>query len=164
MKRIVSLGAATVSILAAVATALWLAVPAGATATSGTEKFQIVSTSATSSTLSVIATGVFTAGGVDHSGKKGAPDTFVFPTGTFKVTHKGPGKQTLNKKTCLYTITGTGTFKLSGGTGAYKSLSGSGTYKLSIMAILASSGGKCSQNKAPVAFQQIVNATGKVSL
>jgi hypothetical protein len=162
VKRIVSLGIAGASILAAAATALMLAVPAGATSTSGTENFQIVSTSATSSTLSVIATGVFTAGGVDHSGKKS--DTLVFPTGSFKVAHKGPAKQTLNKKTCLYTITGTGTFKISGGTGAYKTLSGGGTYKLSIMAILASSGGKCLKTKPPTTFQQIVNATGQVSL
>jgi hypothetical protein len=162
VKRIVSWGAGVVAVMATVATALWLAVPAGATATSGTENFQIVSTSATSSTLSVIATGVFTAGGVDHSGKKS--DTLVFPTGSFKVAHMGHSKQTLNKKTCLYTNTGTGTFKISGGTGAYKTLTGGGTYKLSILAILASVGGKCSMKKPPAAFQQIVNATGTVSL
>jgi hypothetical protein len=33
--------------------------------------FQIMTTSATSSTLSVMAHGVFTAAGVDHSGSKG---------------------------------------------------------------------------------------------
>jgi hypothetical protein len=162
MKRIVSLGVAGASILAAMATALWLAVPAGATAVSGTENIQIVSTSATATTASVIATGVFTAGGVDHTGN--TADTLVFPTGSFKVAHKGPTKQTFNKKTCLITITGTGTFKVSGGTGAYSKISGSGTYKLSILAIAATSGGKCSQTKPPVSFQQIVNATGKVSL
>jgi hypothetical protein len=142
VKRIVSWGAGAAAVTAAAAMALWLAVPAGATATSGTENFQIVSTSATSSTSSVIATGVFTVGGVDHSGNK--VDRLVFPTGSFKVAHKGPEKQNLNKKTCLFTITGTGTFKISGGTGAYKTLSGSGTYKLSILAILARAGGKCS--------------------
>jgi hypothetical protein len=162
VKRIVSLGVAGVSILAAAATALWLAVPAGATATSGTENFQIISTSATSSTASAIATGVFTAGGVDHQGKKS--DTLVFPTGSFKVAHPGKTKETFNKKTCLGTVTGTGTFKISGGTGAYKTLSGSGTYKVSILFVAASSGGKCSTTAPPVGFQQIINATGQVSL
>jgi hypothetical protein len=162
VKRIVSLGVAGVSILVTVATALWLAVPAGAAAASGTQNFQIVSTSATSSTASVIATGVVTAGGVDHQGNKS--DTLVFPTGSFKVAHAGTQKQTFNKKTCLGTVTGTGTFKVSGGTGAYSKISGSGTYKLSILFVAASSGGVCSKTKPPVAFQQIVNATGKVSL
>ena len=76
--------------MAASGAALWLAVPAGAssTAVTGTEKFQIMTTSATSSTASVIAAGVFTAGGVDHQGNK--VDTFVFSNGSFKVAHKGP--------------------------------------------------------------------------
>jgi hypothetical protein len=162
VKRIVSWGAGAAAVMAAAAMALWLAVPAGATATSGTENFQIVSTSATASTSSVIATGVFTAGGVDRSGNKS--DTLVFPTGSFKVAHAGPEKQNFNKKTCLLTITGTGTFKISGGTGAYKTLSGGGTYKLSILAIFPTVGGKCTMKKPPTTFQQIINATGKVSL
>jgi hypothetical protein len=39
-----------------------------------------MTTSATAKTISVIATGVFTAGGVDHMGSK--VDTLVFPAGT----------------------------------------------------------------------------------
>ena len=41
-----------------------------------------MTTSATAKTIGVIATGVFTAGGVDHMGSK--VDTLVFPAGTFK--------------------------------------------------------------------------------
>src|SRR5215831_7102025 len=133
--------------MAAAAVALWLAVPAGASsaAVTGTEKFQIMSTSATSSTASVIAAGVFTAGGVDHTGNK--VDTFVFSNGSFKVAHKGPSTAHINPKTCLLTITG------------------HGTYKLNILAVAAKTAtGKCSQTKPPTAFQQIVKASGTVSL
>jgi hypothetical protein len=57
-----------------------------------------------------------------------------------------------------------GTYKLLGGTGAYKGITGSGTYKLSILGIGAKSGGKCSRTKPPVAFQQLIQASGPVTL
>jgi hypothetical protein len=118
VKRIISIATAAGSVMAALAAALWLAVPAGASSAhaSGTENFQIVSTSATSSTASVIASGVFTAGGVDHMGNK--VDTLVFSNGSVKVAHSGPSSQKINPKTCLLTVTGHGVFKLTGGTGA----------------------------------------------
>ena len=160
MKRIMSLAAAATA--ATTAAALWLAVPAGAASVSGTENFQLMTTSATAKTIGVIATGVFTAGGVDHEGSKA--DTLVFPTGTFKVAHsKGTGPQKFNPKTCLLTVSQKGTLALSGGTGAYKGISGKGTYKLSIMAIFAKSGGKCSMKKV-VVWQQVIKATAKVNL
>src|SRR6266513_1470599 len=63
MKRRFSLATAAVAI--ATAAALWMTVPAGAAAghqaVSGPEHFQLMSTSATSNTASVIASGVFTA-------------------------------------------------------------------------------------------------------
>ena len=84
---------------------------------SGVEQFQLMSTSATSSTSSIIARGVFTAGGVDHGGNK--VDTAVFPGGSFKIAHlQGHGSQSFNPKTCLMTINQHGTYKLSGGTSA----------------------------------------------
>ena len=165
MKRIVSIATAAGSVMAAAAAALWLAVPAGASSAhaTGTENFQIMSTSATSNTSSVIATGVFTAGGVDHTGNK--VDTFVFSNGSFKVAHSGPATAHLNPKTCLLTIVGHGTFKITGGTGAYAKTSGAGTYKLSILAVAAkNAAGMCSQKLPPTAFQQIVTASGKVTL
>ena len=73
-------------------------------AVSGTEHFQLMTTSAASGTFSAIASGVFTAGGVNHSGN-GNVDTLVFPTGSFKLTHKGTIKQKFNPKTCLLTET-----------------------------------------------------------
>jgi hypothetical protein len=130
---------------------------------SGTEQFQIMTTSATSSTSSIIARGVFTAGGVDHSGNK--VDTAVFSNGSFKIAHsKGTGSQSFNPKTCLMTISLHGTYTLSGGTGAYAGISGSGKYRVSILAVGARSGGKCSKTKPPVAFQQLIKASGPVKL
>ena len=130
---------------------------------SGTEQFQIMTTSATSSTSSIIARGVFTAGGVDHSGNK--VDTAVFSNGSFKIAHsKGTGSQSFNPKTCLMTISLHGTYTLSGGTGAYAGISGSGKYQLSILGVGARSGGQCSRTKPPVAFQQIIKASGPVKL
>lgn len=132
-------------------------------ATSGTEQFQLMNTSATSSNSSIIARGVFTAGGVDHSGSK--VDTVVFPKGSFKIAHsKGTGTQHFNPKTCLMTISEKGTYKLSSGTGAYAGISGNGTYQLSILAVGARSGGTCSKTAPPVAFQQLIRASGPVHL
>lgn len=136
---------------------------AGRPAASGTEQFQLMNTSATSSSSSIIAHGVFTAGGVDHSGRK--VDTVVFPNGTFKITHgKGTGTQHFNPKTCLLTVSQKGPYTLSGGTGAYAGISGSGTYQLSILAVGARSGGACSKTAPPVSFQQLIRASGPVHL
>ena len=166
-QRIISLATAATAAVATVAAALWLAVPAGASparsAVSGTEHFQIMSTSGTSNTGSVIATGVFTAGGVAHSGTPAG--TFVFPAGSFKVVHsKGTGTQTFNRKTCLLTVNLKGTYKIFGGTGRYAGISGSGKYQLSILAVAARSASKCTTQKPPLAFQQIVKFSGPVSL
>jgi hypothetical protein len=133
-------------------------------AVTGTESFQIMSTSATASTSSFLAHGtVFTAGGVDHPGN--TTDTITFSNGSFKVTHsKGTGTQSLNPKTCLLTISLKGTYTLGGGTGAYAKLSGSGTYKLSILAIAQKSGGVCSKTLPPSTFQQVIQASGPATL
>jgi hypothetical protein len=164
MKRNISSATAAAS---AAAAALWLAVPAAASpagpAASGTEHFQTITTSFTSNTAGIIATGVFTAGGIRHRASK--VDTFVFPNGTFKVAHSGRGgTQTLDPKTCLLTIHGHGIVKISGGTGKYAGIRGRGTYQISILAIEARSGGKCTLKKPAPSFQQIIKGSAQVSL
>lgn len=167
MKRIAFLVTA-VTAVTAVAAALWLAVPAGAAPTgrparSGTENFQVMTTSATATTIPIIAYGLFTAAGADHTGNN--VDTVVFPNGSFKINHSGvPTKQTFNPTTCLLTVTASGPVTLFGGTGAYKGISGKPEAKLSILAIAARSKGKCSMTLTPVAFQQLIKASGKVRL
>jgi hypothetical protein len=135
------------------------------TAVSGTEHFQMMTTSGTGTTGSVIASGVFTAPAVDHEHQATNTSTFTFSNGTINIKHSnGTGTQHFDPKTCLLTINEHGTYKLLSGTGAYAGISGNGNYQLSILAIGASSGGKCVQNKPPVAFHQVINASGPVSL
>ena len=137
--------------------------PRTSPAVSGTEHFQLVTTSATSSTGHVIAYGVFTAPAVDHMGN--SVDRFVFRNGSFKVKHSpGKGPQHFNAKTCLATVSQHGTYKISGGTGAYKGISGHGAYHYTILAIGARSKGKCSMSKPPVAVEEIITASGPVTL
>jgi hypothetical protein len=130
----------------------------------GTESFQIMSTSATSTTSSIIAHGaVFTAGGVDKSGK--TTDTATFSNGTFKITHvKTGGSSSFNKATCLLTVSEKGTYTLGSGTGSYATISGSGTYKLNILAIGAKSGGVCTKTLPPTTFQLVIKASGTATL
>jgi hypothetical protein len=149
---------------AAAAGAFALTGVTAASAASPAEHFQFMTTSPTSSNASIIATGVFTAGGVDHPGR--TTDTLVFPTGSFKVTHSKPtGTQTLNPKTCLLTATQTGTYTISGGTGTYHGINGHGTYQATILAVAARTAqGKCSTTLAPAAWQQVIKASGPVHL
>jgi hypothetical protein len=162
------LAAAAVTVVAAGAIAVpgltaAAAVPAARPAVSGTEAFQLVTTTAASQNESVIATGVFTAGGVDHQGNK--VDTIKLPGGTFKIAH-GPGKgsQKFNPNTCLTTINERGAYKVEGGTGRYAGISGHGTSQVSVEVIAARSKGVCSATLVPVAYQQIITASGPVHL
>jgi hypothetical protein len=131
---------------------------------SGIEHFQLMTTSATATTSSVIAYGVFTGAAVDHEVSNNV-DRFVFSNGTIRVHHSnGKGPQTFNPKTCLLTINQHGTYLITHGTGKFAGITGHGVYHLSILAIGARSHGKCSQTKPPVAFHQVINASGPVSL
>jgi hypothetical protein len=139
------------------------AASAGSTRVSGTEFFQIMSTSATSTTASMIAHGVFTDYGVNHTGN--TVDTVVLQKGGFKVAHSpGTGPQQFNPKTCLAVIDQHGTYRIFHGTGKYRGIHGSGTYHFSLLFIGARVSGKCSQTQPPVAFQQVITASGPVSL
>lgn len=132
--------------------------------TTGTESFQLMSTSATGTTSSVIARGVFTGAAVDHQQAHNM-DTFVFSNGTVRVHHSnGKGRQSFNPKTCLMTISQRGDYQITGGTGKYAGISGHGRYQLSILAVGARSGGKCTDKKPPVAFHQVINARGPVTV
>ena len=171
MKRNVSFATTAAAAAAATAVVLWLAVPAGASpatgpAISGTEHLQSMTTSFTLNTRPVIAFGVFTTAGVDHITGH-LTDRFVFPAGTFQVTHaNGPVAQHLNPKTCLLSQSGRGPFKISDGTGKYAGISGHGFYHFSLLAILPRSGGKCLLTKSPVAnaFQFSISGLAQVTL
>lgn len=139
------------------------AAPPASPAIAGTEHFQLVATNPSSSTAPVIAYGLFTGAAVDHQGNR--VDRFVFRNGSFKVRHSpGKGPQSFNPKTCLMTISQHGTYKIIGGTGRYAGITGHGIYHVTLLLIAARSKGKCSQSKPPVAFQQIIRASGPVTL
>jgi len=147
------------------ATGLTAASASQAAGSSGTEFFQLVASNpANNAPSSIIARGVFTAGGVDHPGDK--VDRVVFPDGTFKIAHSnGTGTPRFDAKTCLATIVLNGTYRLSGGTGAYAGISGHGIYRLNILFVGArNAAGKCTNKLPPTAFQQIIRAQGPVSM
>jgi len=157
---------------AAAAAVVGLASPAGASpvavrgpaVVTGTEHFQMTTTSGTASASPLIAYGVFTTPGVDHE-SGGATATFVFPGGTVNVRHSnGTGPQSFNPKTCLIQVTLHGTYTLTGGTGKYKGISGHGTYTADLLGIAPKSKGVCSQTLPPVAWQQQIKASGSVRL
>lgn len=158
---------------AAVAAGVVLAGPAGASplappaasAVTGTEHFQIMTTSPTATTAGTIAWGVWTAAGVDHenmSSAKTSTDLFAFAGGTFKVTHTTTSQTGgLNAKTCLYMVNLAGTYKLGGGTGKFRGASGHGTFTGSILGVFPKTkSGACSPTANPTVFQQVINASG----
>jgi hypothetical protein len=155
---------AAVIAVPAVATVLWLALPASAspavsTARTVNDSIQLMTTSATSNTLGAIETGVFNGAGVDYSGNN--VDTLVFPGGTYKVRHgAGTGTQSLNPKTCVLRVNLHGTDTAFGGTGKFRGISGHGTWHASVLAVYARSAGKCSASKVPLAFQEIITGSG----
>lgn len=159
------LSAASVVVAAGTAVVCGLtAASAAAPGVSGTEHFQIMTTSA-APTSRVIAYGAFTGGGADHEHEAINTDTFAFARGSFKLRHSpGQGKQTFNPRTCLLTINEHGTYTLGHGTGRYVGISGHGTYHLSILEIAGRSKGICSMHTRPAAFQLIINAQGPVRL
>jgi hypothetical protein len=162
MRRTLAAAAGAV-LAAAVLSGTGLAAASASPAATGTEHFQIMTTSATAHRTGIIVTGVFTAGGVDHEGRSVATETF--PGGTFTIRHsRGTGKQTFNPRTCLLTLNVHGTYTLSHGTGTYASISGHGTYQLRVLAIAQRAHGKCSQSLPPASFQQIISGSGPVSL
>ena len=167
------------TVVSAAAVTAALALPAGASqvvgsrpaGVTGTQHFQAMNTttSQNSTTNPLLAYGVITAAGTDRQNANGT-DTFLFPGGTFTVKHvtaKGTARQYFNPKTCLFTYSERGTFKLSGGTGRYRGISGSGTYALSVIGISTRvKGGACNPSQtAPLAGQQQeIAAVGKVHL
>jgi uncharacterized membrane protein len=166
MRKTRAVLASTVAAAGIVAGSLATASASSATpAASGTEHFYLMTTSGTATTEPVIATGVFTTSGVDHTGNK--IDKVVVGGGTFKINHSGSetGAPKVNTKTCFVTFSGSSKFTVGGGTGTYKGISGSGKAVISIVGILGrTSGGACSDNAKPVAWQQTIRGTAHVTL
>lgn len=127
------------------------------------EHFRIMSTVATSTKLSVIAAGRFTAGGTDIPGK--SVDKLVFPGGTFKIKyHSTTFKGSFNNRTCLITEFQRGTYQLADGTGSYAGIRGSGAFEVHILGVFArNSKGQCTHLSAPATYQSVVTAQGPIA-
>jgi hypothetical protein len=131
-------------------------------AVTGTEHFQIVSTSLTSSRSKVVAYGVFNASGVDIA-TSNTRDTFKFPGGKFRVTHHATrSRQHFSTRTCAGTFRERGTYKISHGTGKYAGISGHGRYRLRGLIVARHTAHGCSRR--PIAIQVIIRAHGPVTL
>jgi hypothetical protein len=162
------LAKAAVSVL--VACGALLAIPsfASASTVSGTEHFRIVSTStAENAPSSIVARGVFTAGGTDFPGNN--KDLAVFADGAFTIHHPEADStfsDNLNSKTCVDHVTGSGTYTLGQGYGAYAKIKGSGTYDFrGVFTLPRNPNGTCntSSSAQPTASQTVITANGPVS-
>jgi hypothetical protein len=165
--------AVTVTGTAAAAAMVGLALPAAAAPARvwGTEHFQIMSTTTrpASTANPLIAYGLFTAAGADWQNSSRI-DTFYFHGGYFKVWHapiKNTEHQYFNPRTCFFSYSERGTFRVGYGVGKYWGIEGGGTYALSVIGI----GGKLrngacnpSQTAPAAAQQQEIQATGLLSL
>ena len=131
-----------------------------ATAKTHAEKFTLESIGASTS---VIASGYFAAGGIDHRRKA---DVFMFQGGRVRMTRSRRihHRFKLNQTTCAYSATIHGTFKLRGLSGAYKGISGKGTYRGTTIAVLGRNPKtkRCTFNVTPQAYQQVVHAKARV--
>jgi hypothetical protein len=134
-------------------------------AASGTEHFSLMTTQPSASRYVVIASGLFTASGVDISGN--TVDLVKLSGGTFKINHGSALhilKEKLNRQTCLMQFAATAKFTVEDGTRAYRGISGSGKALISDLGIARRSHGQCNPNANPVSLEQTISATGHIHL
>lgn len=129
---------------------------------SGTQHFQAVSASLMGNRSKVVAFGVFNASGIDIS-TSNTRDTFKFPGGTFRVTHKVTHTtQHFNKAICAGRAHQRGTYKISHGTGKYAGIRGHGTFTVNVLIVARHTAHGCS-NRA-IGVQTVIQALGPVTL
>ena len=156
IKRIAVLPAAAgIAALAITATAV-----AAASAPSGIEHWTVESTNPVSATAVLIARGPLTVGGTINL----LTGHVTLPGGTLTLAHKQSwGTRGENPRTCLATLTSSGTYKVAGGTGRYTLIHGHGTYRLTAYAIVNKVNGKCATGVIPYAQTELLTATGPLT-
>jgi hypothetical protein len=151
---------------ATLATACVLAFPliASAAPTSGVEHFRVTLTSP-DGPGSINIRGLLNSAGTDYQGTNA--DLVVFSDGAFTIKHppsKGTFTNTLNPRSCLDKVTGTGAYTLARGYGAYTGLKGEGTYTARGTATLArSANGTCDTSASPTALHEVITGSGPAS-
>jgi len=127
---------------------------------SGIEHWTVESTNPVSATAVLIARGPLTVGGTINL----QTGHVKLPGGTLTLSHKQSwGTQGENPRTCLATVTSSGTYKVTGGTGRYQRVHGHGTYSLTAYAIVKKVKGKCATNVVPYAQTELLTATGPLT-
>ena len=169
-RRSTALAGGLATLLASAATVL-LATGVGFAASthpaaSANETFNLMTTQPSSARYSLIASGVFTAGGVDIAGN--TTDTAKFPAGSFKIHHGGTPKiikESVNAKTCLAFFEAKAPFTIGSGTGAYKGITGSGTATITELGIAArNKQGACNFNANPLVNEETIVGKAHVTL
>lgn len=152
----------TATVLAAGITALAVTGATAAAASSarpGTEHWIAESTNPVTATATLIARGPLTIGGTINL----ETGHVKLPGGTLTLSHhQVRGAQGENPRTCLATVTSSGTYKITGGTGRYRHVTGHGTYRLVAYAIVEKVKGKCSKT-VPYAQTELLTATGPLA-
>ncbi|HEY3734115.1 MAG TPA: hypothetical protein VGL63_09380 [Streptosporangiaceae bacterium] len=128
------------------------------------EHFQIMSTSSTASTNSLVAWGAFAGGGTDIVHANGS-ETYRFANGSFVVVPTpGSVKSFTDSKTCFSRVMVQGTYVISQGTGKFAGITGSGTARVSLLSAEPRVNGACSATAAPTSFQELVQLSGPFSM
>jgi hypothetical protein len=132
---------------------------AASSAASGTEHWIVESTNPVSATATLIARGPLTVGGTINL----ETGHVRLPGGTLKLSHhQVRGAQGESARTCLATLTSSGTYKVTDGTGRYSHVTGHGRYDLVAYAIVKKVKGKCSDT-VPYAQTELLTATGPLT-
>ena len=132
---------------------------AASSAPSDTEHWIAESTNPVSATATLIARGPLTIGGTVNF----ETGHVSLPGGTLTLSHhQVHGTQGENARTCLATVTSSGTYKVTGGTGLYRHVTGHGNYSLVAYAIVKKVNGKCSVS-VPYAQTELLTATGPLT-
>ena len=132
---------------------------AASSAPSATEHWIAESTNPVSATATLIARGPLTVGGTINF----ETGHVSLPGGTLTLSHhQVHGTQGENARTCLATVTSSGTYKITGGTGVYRHVAGHGSYSLVAYAIVKKVNGKCSVS-VPYAQTELLTATGPLT-
>jgi hypothetical protein len=155
-----------VKFIAAAASALVLAIigltaadAAAGSSPLATEQFQAMSTNPVSAVATLIARGPLTIGGTVNL----LTGQAVLPGGKLTLAHHQlHGSSTFSNRTCLATVTSSGTYRITGGTGRYRLVRGHGNYRLTGYAIVAKVRGKCETKVVPYAQETLLTASGPI--
>jgi hypothetical protein len=153
------LAAAGIAALAVTGATVAAASSTPSPAPSDTEHWIVESTNPLSATATLIARGPLTIGGTINL----VTGQVKLPGGTLTLSHhQVHGTQGENARTCLATVTSSGTYKVTGGTGLYRHVTGHGNYSLVAYAIVKKVKGKCSVS-VPYAQTELLTATGPLT-